>query len=248
MRKIPKSILYKCAQSGDVKRLIEMIHDSLFLIDLNSNEYYRNSGRSVVTQSANVNSKRNEDQIEYGEGQRLYRRPEYDREFPVETVRLQRHELIHDNKVENAMVHIGPSADEYARTFNALAVTIATDIYFRNGAYRPETEEGRKLLAHELTHVAQYREGNTDKNINKKELEQEAVAAEGYEAYEEDPIVEVEIGGNEFRLRQSELSEVIEDAAEEAGRWFKQQKTILSERKYLELLCAYAEWKKGRVY
>ena len=32
---------------------------------------------------------------------------------------------------------------------------LGTDIFFRNGAYRPETEEGRKILAHELTHVAQ---------------------------------------------------------------------------------------------
>jgi hypothetical protein len=196
----------------------------------------------------NVNSKRNEDRIEYGGEQRLYRKPDYDRKFPVETVRLQRHELIHDTKIEDATVHIGPSADEYARSFNALAVTIAADIYFRNGTYSPETEEGRKLLAHELTHVAQYREGYTNKNISKKELEQEAVTAERYEAYEEDPMVEVVIDDQEFRVRQSEMGEVIEDAVQEIKRWFEQQRTILSEEKYLRLLCAYFEWKKGRVY
>ncbi|MEE0999379.1 MAG: DUF4157 domain-containing protein [Treponemataceae bacterium] len=31
--------------------------------------------------------------------------------------------------------------------------TLGKDIYFRNKAYKPETEEGRKILAHELTHI-----------------------------------------------------------------------------------------------
>jgi hypothetical protein len=39
-----------------------------------------------------------------------------------------------------------------------------------------------------------------------------------------------------------------EGSKEEIGVWFKQQRTILSEEKYLKLLCAYVEWKKERVY
>jgi hypothetical protein len=135
-----------------------------------------------------------------------------------------------------------------ARSLNALAVTIAGDIYFRNGAYRPESEEGRKLLAHELTHVAQYREGNTNKNTAKQELEDEAAAAEGIEAYDDDPVEEIEVDGAVFCLRRSEMQEVIDDAVLGVEKWFERQKTALEEEQYLKLLCAYDEWKKGRAY
>lgn len=52
-------------------------------------------------------------------------------------------------------VHTGLKADEAARSVNAEAFTIGQDIVFQSGAYRVETENGKKLLAHELTHVLQ---------------------------------------------------------------------------------------------
>ncbi|NNE65385.1 MAG: DUF4157 domain-containing protein [Pyrinomonadaceae bacterium] len=52
-------------------------------------------------------------------------------------------------------VHTGPSAVRMAKTLNAQAFTHGRDIYFNSGAYDPQTSEGRKLLAHELTHVLQ---------------------------------------------------------------------------------------------
>lgn len=52
-------------------------------------------------------------------------------------------------------VHTGPRANEAARSINATAFTLGRDIAFRSGAYRPETTRGRRLLAHELTHVTQ---------------------------------------------------------------------------------------------
>ena len=45
-------------------------------------------------------------------------------------------------KVEHATIHTGPYADELARSLHTLALVLGTDIFFRNGAYRPETEEG----------------------------------------------------------------------------------------------------------
>ena len=41
-----------------------------------------------------------------------------------------------------------------SRLLNALAYTLGTDIVFDKGQYQPNTIEGRRLLAHELT---QYR-------------------------------------------------------------------------------------------
>ena len=54
-------------------------------------------------------------------------------------------------------VHVGPKAIGSARAIGARAYTIGQDIIFGAGAYAPETIEGQKLLAHELTHVVQQR-------------------------------------------------------------------------------------------
>jgi hypothetical protein len=52
-------------------------------------------------------------------------------------------------------VHAGTLASQAAESVNALAYTVGRDIVFASDRYRPQTPEGRKLLAHELTHVVQ---------------------------------------------------------------------------------------------
>ncbi|HLG14203.1 MAG TPA: DUF4157 domain-containing protein [Blastocatellia bacterium] len=52
-------------------------------------------------------------------------------------------------------VHADTRAAESARTVNALAYTVGSDIAFGGGEYAPGTKGGRRLLAHELTHVVQ---------------------------------------------------------------------------------------------
>jgi len=56
-------------------------------------------------------------------------------------------------------VHTGSSAAETAKSINALAYTRGLDIVFSPGQYQPNSVEGRKLLAHELTHVVQQGNG-----------------------------------------------------------------------------------------
>ncbi len=56
-------------------------------------------------------------------------------------------------------VHTDARAAEFARSVNALAYTVGRNVIFGTGQYAPETGEGRKLLAHELTHVVQQRFG-----------------------------------------------------------------------------------------
>ncbi|MFO1207198.1 MAG: DUF4157 domain-containing protein, partial [Burkholderiales bacterium] len=55
----------------------------------------------------------------------------------------------------NVRVHTGAKAEEIAKSINARAFTIGQNIAFSAGEYAPETTAGRKLLAHELTHVVQ---------------------------------------------------------------------------------------------
>jgi hypothetical protein len=52
-------------------------------------------------------------------------------------------------------VHTDSQADELNRRLGARAFTTGKDIFFREGAYEPGSRDGQKLIAHELTHVAQ---------------------------------------------------------------------------------------------
>jgi hypothetical protein len=54
-------------------------------------------------------------------------------------------------------VHTGADADAAARSIDAEAFTLGSDVAFASGNYRPGTTEGDRLLAHELTHVLQQR-------------------------------------------------------------------------------------------
>lgn len=54
-------------------------------------------------------------------------------------------------------VHTGSRADELSRALGATAFTYGPDVYFRSGSFSPDTDSGRRLLAHELTHVVQQR-------------------------------------------------------------------------------------------
>jgi hypothetical protein len=52
-------------------------------------------------------------------------------------------------------VHTDARAADSARAVNASAFTVGRDIVFGRGRFRPGSREGRRLLAHELTHVVQ---------------------------------------------------------------------------------------------
>ncbi|HEY8200887.1 MAG TPA: DUF4157 domain-containing protein, partial [Actinomycetota bacterium] len=54
-------------------------------------------------------------------------------------------------------VHTDERAAEAARRVNALAFTFGDHLVFGAGTYDPSTLEGKRLLAHELTHVVQQR-------------------------------------------------------------------------------------------
>lgn len=57
--------------------------------------------------------------------------------------------------LSHVRVHSDPLADQSARDVNAQAYTVGSHIVFEAGRLSPGTMEGRRLLAHELTHVMQ---------------------------------------------------------------------------------------------
>ncbi len=58
-------------------------------------------------------------------------------------------------------MHSGSIAEQSAREVNANAYTVGHNIVFGAGLFMPGTHEGRRLIAHELTHVVQQSSGGT---------------------------------------------------------------------------------------
>jgi hypothetical protein len=56
-------------------------------------------------------------------------------------------------------VHTDGVAHESARSVNAQAYTVGSDIVFQRDRFDPDSDSGRHVLAHELTHVVQQRSG-----------------------------------------------------------------------------------------
>ncbi|QLJ02399.1 DUF4157 domain-containing protein [Streptomyces sp. NEAU-sy36] len=61
--------------------------------------------------------------------------------------------LGHD--LSRVRLHTDRDADRLTELLGADAVAVGQDILFRSGAFRPGTDEGRRLLAHELLHTVQ---------------------------------------------------------------------------------------------
>ena len=107
-------------------------------------------------------------------------------------------------------VHADARAAESVRAVNALAYTVGRDVVFGEGEYAPGTSEGRRLLAHELTHVAQQRSGVSQNDVvgePEDVWEQEAdwVAGQVIES-ESNPLVQVFSQG----VSTSEISDMQE--------------------------------------
>jgi len=60
-----------------------------------------------------------------------------------------------DYDFSRVRIHAGPLAAASARAVGAQAYAVGHDVVFAEGKYAPSTTEGRKLLAHELSHVVQ---------------------------------------------------------------------------------------------
>ncbi|NEO86556.1 MAG: DUF4157 domain-containing protein [Spirulina sp. SIO3F2] len=66
-------------------------------------------------------------------------------------------------------IHTDNTADQLNQSIQAKAFTTGQDVFFRQGAYAPESKGGQELLAHELTHVVQ-QSGNNGSDCMKSGL------------------------------------------------------------------------------
>jgi hypothetical protein len=61
--------------------------------------------------------------------------------------------------LSGVQVHTDGHADALSRSLGAKAFTTGRDVFFREGAYAPQSSTGQDLLTHELTHVIQQSTG-----------------------------------------------------------------------------------------
>lgn len=218
----------------DEKKInFSLIHKQLILFKL---------GKKVTDKSPKLD-------LEFKEEQQpsvvsLVRNYQNDRHFKLDTVKIKQFSREHSKELDEATIHIGMSADEYARSFNALALTVERDIFFRNGAYKPETEEGRKLLAHELTHVSQNENKEDYRNTEKKELENQAVLEEQTEEYKSDRLIDYKINGKVYQLTAKQIKKIEEDSLKEMENWVLEQESFMSSEEYLKLLLDFERYEE----
>jgi len=77
-------------------------------------------------------------------------------------------------------IHTGPEAATTAAAINAAAFTAGANIVFGRDRYNPESTAGRRLLAHELTHVVQ--QGGAESASNQRHATQTAMPGRASQA------------------------------------------------------------------
>jgi hypothetical protein len=82
---------------------------------------------------------------------------------PLDAITLGFMESRFGQDFSGVRVHTDSSAAQSARDVNAHAFTVGNNVVFGPGEFAPRTNEGRKLLAHELTHVVQ--QGKATSNV-----------------------------------------------------------------------------------
>jgi Domain of unknown function (DUF4157) len=69
--------------------------------------------------------------------------------------------------LSDVRVHTDESAEQSARYLGANAYTVGHDVVFGEGRFAPSASEGRRLIAHELTHVVQQSGGSSRHQIQR---------------------------------------------------------------------------------
>ncbi|MDP9076956.1 MAG: DUF4157 domain-containing protein [Bacteroidota bacterium] len=84
---------------------------------------------------------------------------------PLPTAERRFFEPRFEHDFSNVEIHTDTLAAKSAQSINALAYTTGSNIVFNSGQYSPDSDNGKKLMAHELTHVVQQSGGT--KSIQK---------------------------------------------------------------------------------
>jgi hypothetical protein len=138
--------------------------------------------------------------------------------------------------LSSVRVHAGASAARLAKENGAEAMALGEDIHFGRDRYQPHTAGGRRLLAHEISHVLQRRNPGPASALSDVESEAEAIAGRSPSAAAL-PAVRHRAAASGVPLRKgSAIREVIEDELDDVffgidNAWPKIRVASASERK-----------------
>ncbi|MFD5862237.1 eCIS core domain-containing protein [Streptomyces chartreusis] len=115
--------------------------------------------------------------------------------------------LGHD--LSRVRLHTGRDAGQLTELLGADAVAVGQDVFFAEGAFKPGTDEGRRLLAHELLHTVQNPHGlgtlRAGRELGAVSLPQEAIEREA-EAAAQDVVRESEAGPETADVEQDQAT------------------------------------------
>jgi hypothetical protein len=112
-------------------------------------------------------------------------------------------------------IHTGPEAARSALSVGASAYALGNHLVFGAERYQPGTSEGRRLLAHELSHVAQTVAGA---DAARPVIRRADLKATGLVLYDGTELVDATSGGNVLStLKKDQVVEV----TEETGNYYK---------------------------
>ncbi len=81
---------------------------------------------------------------------------------PLDTATREDMETRFGHDFGDVRVHTDAAAHDSAKSVNAQAYTVGSNIVFQRDKYDPSSDSGKHMLAHELTHVVQQRSGPVD--------------------------------------------------------------------------------------
>ncbi|MEO6669741.1 MAG: DUF4157 domain-containing protein [Ferruginibacter sp.] len=108
-------------------------------------------------------------------------------------------------------IHTGSTAAEMNKEVNAKAFTYGSDIYFNSNQFSPETNSGKHLLAHELTHVVQQTQFYNWPKVQRYATFGDTGGYEPAEDTEYDRWYELQSNQHEVALKEQKSSTIGED-------------------------------------
>ncbi|MEX0269737.1 DUF4157 domain-containing protein [Leptolyngbyaceae cyanobacterium UHCC 1019] len=163
----------------------------------------------------------------------------------------------------NVRIHANPQADQLNRSIQSRAFTTGQDIFFRQGAYAPNSPQGKQLLGHELTHVVQQSSGKvaapqgSEATINVDlalEAEADQLGAKAAKA-QNSPLQQTHVPTqslvNSLSIPRNSIQAMKDDQAEKKQTWVKgelsaEQSEEIAEAKQNEI-STQQKWANAKV-
>lgn len=136
-------------------------------------------------------------------------------------------------------VHTDSESAALNRSLGSQAFTHGNDVYFNGGKYRPETSEGKHLLAHELIHTVQQGGGAIKRRVNYLECS-------GGDLTNVQNQIGMSLTQEDLKFMLSVISEISVYWINQAiGKLRQSPRGLLTRMNFHEAFAAFPEWVPG---